>query len=388
MFENLAPLSGDPLLTLIGLYRDDRRSNKIDLGVGVYRDEHGRTPVMRAVKAAEQRLVEDQQSKSYVGPEGDGAFVEGFADLILGSRRLYAGIQTPGGTAALYLAARLLATNCNRRIWVGTPTWPNHLAVFADVGLEVRTYEYFDPSAQSLCFDKLVEALKAAETGDAVLLHGCCHNPSGADLSLEQWREVAELLANRGLIPLIDVAYLGFGNSLKEDGTGFRTVLDAVPALVAASCSKSFGLYRDRTGALFVTCNAETNSTVLSHFVTYARSIYSMPPAHGAEVVSTILNDVGLRADWQAELAEASARVRSLRALLAEGFKAWKRSSALTEQKGMFSLLPLTRQEVLALRCQAAIYLPENGRINIAGLSMDKVDAVIEAINPLFGWYL
>ncbi|MBB3976379.1 aromatic-amino-acid transaminase [Rhizobium azooxidifex] len=384
MFDKLIHQPDDPLLALIGLYRADARAGKVDLGVGVYRDEQGATPIFRAVKAAERRLVENQATKSYVGPEGDPVFVERLWELTAGAagrERPTAGVQTPGGSGAVRLAADLLARMGVKRIWLGVPTWPNHPAIFKAAGLAIATHPYFDVPSQAILFDQMAEALKGANAGDAVLLHASCHNPSGGVLSSEQWTALSALIAERGLIPLIDSAYQGFGKGLDADSAGLRKVLAAVPeALVAVSCSKNFGLYRERTGAVYaVASSKDAAQSVRTNFVSIARANYSMPPDHGAAIVSEILGDEALKADWMAELETMRRRVASIRVKLAAGLsRRWQVLTAMAEQEGMFSLLPLEEADVLRLRHDHGIYMPGSARINIAGLKTAEVDAVVE----------
>ncbi|MFT4161921.1 amino acid aminotransferase [Shinella sp.] len=384
MFDALTRQPDDPLLALIGLFRADERAGKVDLGVGVYRDETGVTRVFRAVKEAERRLVETQQTKAYVGPEGDPVFLERLWALTTGEAgrgRATAGLQTPGGSGALRLAGDLMARTGTRRIWLGLPTWPNHASIFTAAGLEVVTYPFFDIPSQAVLFDRMMEALSGAAPGDAVLLHASCHNPTGANLNTEQWRAVSALVAERGLLPVIDIAYQGYGRGLDEDAAGLRILLSAVPeALVAVSCSKSFGLYRERTGAIYAVCgSAETALTVRTNLAALARISYSMPPDHGAAVVSMILGDEALMADWKAELESMRLRITAIRERLAAGLsKRWQVLTAIREQEGMFSLLPLEEADVMKLRAEHAIYMPTSGRINIAGLKTAEVDAVIE----------
>ncbi len=384
MFDALTRQPDDPLLALIGLFRADERAGKVDLGVGVYRDETGVTRVFRAVKEAERRLVETQQTKAYVGPEGDPVFLERLWALTTGEAgrgRATAALQTPGGSGALRLAADLMARMGTKGVWLGLPTWPNHASIFKAAGLEVISYPFFDVPAQAVLFDRMMEALSGAAPGDAVLLHASCHNPTGASLTAEQWRAVSALVAERGLLPVVDIAYQGYGRGLDEDAAGLRILLTAVPeALVAVSCSKSFGLYRERTGAIYAACgSADTALSVRTNLAALARTSYSMPPDHGAAVVSMILGDEALAADWKAELESMRLRIASIRERLAAGLsKRWQVLTAIREQEGMFSLLPLEEADVLKLRAEHAIYMPTSGRINIAGLKTVEVDAVIE----------
>ena len=389
MFDALTRQPDDPLLALIGLFRADERAGKVDLGVGVYRDETGATPIFRAVKAAERRLVETQLTKAYVGPEGDPVFLERLWALTTGEAgrgRATAALQTPGGSGALRIAADLMAHMGVKGIWLGLPSWPNHASIFKAAGLEVVTYPFFDIPSQTVLFEQMMDALSGAAPGDAVLLHASCHNPTGAGLSAEQWRAVSDLVAARGLLPLVDIAYQGYGRGLDEDAAGLRTLLAAVPeALVAVSCSKSFGLYRERTGAIYAACgSAETALSVRSNLAALARTSYSMPPDHGAAIVATILGDEALKADWMAEIETMRLRIASIRERLATGLSGrWQVLTAIREQEGMFSLLPLEEADVLKLRAEHAIYMPTSGRINIAGLKSAEVDAVIEKFRSL-----
>ena len=389
MFDALTRQPDDPLLALIGLFRADERAGKVDLGVGVYRDETGATPIFRAVKAAERRLVETQPTKAYVGPEGDPVFLERLWALTTGEAgrgRATAALQTPGGSGALRIAADLMARMGVKGIWLGLPSWPNHASIFKAAGLEVVTYPFFDIPSQTVLFEQMMDALSGAAPGDAVLLHASCHNPTGAGLSAEQWRAVSDLVAARGLLPLVDIAYQGYGRGLDEDAAGLRTLLAAIPeALVAVSCSKSFGLYRERTGAIYAACgSAETALSVRSNLAALARTSYSMPPDHGAAIVAMILGDEALKADWMAEIETMRLRIASIRERLATGLSGrWQVLTAIRDQEGMFSLLPLEEADVLKLRAEHAIYMPTSGRINIAGLKSAEVDAVIEKFRSL-----
>jgi aromatic-amino-acid transaminase len=383
MFDALTRQPDDALLALIGLYRADARPGKVDLGVGVYRDETGATPIFRAVKAAEKQLLETQASKAYVGPEGDPLFLDRLWALTTGEAgrgKATAALQTPGGSGALRLAADLMVRMGVKGIWLGLPSWPNHASIFKAAGLEVITYTFFDVPSQTVQFDRMMAALEGAAAGDAVLLHASCHNPTGAGLTAEQWATVTELVEKRGLLPLVDIAYQGYGNGLDADAAGLRALLSAVPeSLVAVSCSKSFGLYRERTGAIYaVTGNAETALSVRTNLSALARTSYSMPPDHGAAVVSAILGDEALKADWMAELETMRLRIVSIRERLAAGLsRRWQVLTAIASQEGMFSLLPLEEADVLRLRAEHAIYMPGSGRINIAGLKSAEVDDVI-----------
>ncbi|MCA1405665.1 aspartate/tyrosine/aromatic aminotransferase [Ensifer sp. IC3342] len=389
MFDALARQPDDPLLALIGLYRNDERPGKVDLGVGVYRDETGHTPIFRAVKAAEKRLLETQDTKAYVGPEGDHVFLDHLWTLVGGDtveRSHVASVQTPGGSGALRLAADLIHRLGGRRIWLGLPSWPNHAAIFKAAGLETATYDFFDIPSQAVLFDNVVSALEGAAAGDAVLLHASCHNPTGGALTEAQWLEIAALVAERGLLPLVDLAYQGFGRGLNEDVAGLRHLIGVVPeALVAVSCSKSFGLYRERTGAIYaLTASPASAETVRSNLAGLARTSYSMPPDHGAAVVRTILADEDLARDWAEELEAIRLRMTGLRRALAEGLRTrWQALGAIAAQEGMFSMLPLSEAEVLRLRSEHGIYMPTSGRINIAGLKTAEVAGVVRNFTSL-----
>lgn len=375
MLDHLQPQPADPLLALIGQFRADPRPFKIDLGVGVFRDEHGRTPVFSAVKRAEAMLLDAQETKAYLGPEGDQRFVELLRPLVfgraLGHDDRLVGVQTPGGTGALRLGAELIArANPEGVVWLGLPSWPNHDPILKAARLKVGTYAYFDVDAQSIRFVEMMDALSRANAGDVVLLQGCCHNPTGADLSLEQWTAVADVVEARGLVPFVDLAYQGLGQGLAEDALGPQLLLQcARQALVAVSCSKNFGLYRERTGALFVLARHATQAQVaFTNMLSLARANYSMPPDHGAAVVRTILETPALTEDWQAELASMRARIASVRGRLAAAARQEGLELAVAEQQGMFSLLALAPERIRALKEAAAVYMAGSGRINIAGL--------------------
>ncbi len=374
LFDGLLPQPPDVVLSLIKLFREDPRPGKIDVGVGVYKDENGRTPVFAAMKSAEQRLLEAQDTKSYLGPEGDFGYLDRLTPIIFGrgaaSADLFA-VQTPGGTGALRLAAELAsAGKPGARIWLGAPSWPIHAPIFAEAGLEVMTFRHFDPKTQTLTFDETLAALEGAAAGDVVLLHGCCHNPSGADPSPDQWRALTDLMIRRGLVPLIDLAYQGLGDGLEDDAAGLRIVLEAVDnAMVAYSCDKNFGLYRERTGALFVRARGHAE-VVRTNILKIARCAWSMPPDHGAAAVRVILEDTALTAQWRQELEACRLRMQSVRRMLAE---ADPRFEPIRGQRGMFSMLSLTAAQVERMREDHAIYMTGNARINIAGLTAETV---------------
>ncbi|WP_298328772.1 amino acid aminotransferase [Asticcacaulis sp.] len=388
LFAALKDQPSDSLLELIQLHRADPRPDKIDLGVGVYKDEQGHTPVMAAVKQAESALLNSQTSKSYLGTAGDMGFVEALIPVVFGEARhgdpALSGVQTPGGTGALRLAAELLnRARPGATVWVGTPTWINHFPLLEDAGLTLREYRYFDRDTQSVIFPALRKALESAAPGDVVLLHACCHNPTGADLSPEQWREVASLCVERGLLPLIDLAYQGLGQGLEADAAPMRDLLKHVPeALIAYSCNKNFALYRDRVGALFYQCrDAARRERLRGNLINLARTLWSMPPDHGAAVVRLILSDAALTKMWSDELDAMRLRVHSLRAALAAAHPGL---GFLTRQNGLFSTLPLSPEQVLSLRTQHGIYMAASGRVNLAGLATAQVPVLAAALKPYF----
>ena len=384
IFQALRPQPDDALLALIGLFRDDHRDAKIDLGVGTYRDETGITPVMAAIKSAERLLIENQRTKAYLGPEGDPRFVELLVPIAFGAAGNYSGrlvgVQTPGGGGALRLGAELIAAaRPGTTVWLGTPTWPNHRPVLESAGLTVAEYRYFDPATQTLRFDDMLAALSRAEAGDIVLLHGCCHNPTGAELDAAQWAVVAGLLAHRGLVPFIDLAYQGLGAGLEPEAQGTRRVLDSVEeALVAYSCDKNFGLYRERTGALFVLAHdAAASSVVRGNLLGLARVNWSMPPDHGAAAVRAVLESEALTALWRTELEGMCQRINTVRQALAA---ADPRLAFLSGQRGMFSQLAITPASVAALRRDYGIYMAGSGRINLAGLRTADAGRFVHAL--------
>jgi len=389
MLDRLSDQPSDALLALIALARADPRPTKIDVGVGVYRDAAGGTPILRSVKAAEKILWETQETKSYLGSQGDVRFVElikpiVFGEASAGDERIV-GVQTPGGCGALRLGAELAArADPDARVLIGTPTWPNHEPLIGAARLRLEPYPYYDKESRTLRFDAMMDARGRAGPGDLALLHGCCHNPTGADLDMDQWRAVAEIVAARGLTPFVDIAYQGLGQGLEADAAGMRLVVEAADqAIVAQSCDKNFGVYRERTGSLFVkAASARQADVVLGNLLVLARTMWSMPPDHGAAVARIVLDDPDLRSDWQAELGEMCARIRGLRARLA-AFDS--RLAYIAEQNGMFSMLPLSPEQVMGLRERHGIYMAGSGRFNVVGLSDDNADrfaaAVVEAMD-------
>jgi aromatic-amino-acid transaminase len=370
-FGGLPAQPADALLALIGMYAADPRAHKIDLGVGVYKNEAGETPVFAAVKAAEAHLLAHQATKSYVGPEGDIGFFKALTPLIFGEGHDTArlcGVQTPGGTGALRLGAELVAKALPAAtVHLGEPTWPNHAPIFAAAHVPIARYRHMDLATQASCFAEMEAALNAAPAGDIILLHGCCHNPTGVDFSPQQWTRLAEIMAERGLLPFIDLAYQGLGDGLEQDAAGVRIVARHCPdLLVAYSCDKNFGLYRERVGALFVvSASAETAGIVQSNLLALARANWSMPPDHGAAAVRIVLESDELTRQWRAELEDMRLRINAMRTGLAALDPAL---AFIAAQKGMFSTLNLTPEKVRALREDHAVYMAGSGRINIAGL--------------------
>jgi aspartate/tyrosine/aromatic aminotransferase len=390
MFENLTSAPADKILALIGLFRADPRPGKIDLGVGVYKDNHGNTPVMRAVREAEKRLLASQETKTYVGLAGDLAFNAAMARLVFGPETDMARIrtaQTPGGSGALRLVAELLRrARPGATVWLSDPTWPNHAPILTDGGLNVRNYPYFDAERGTVRFESMMAALEAdAASGDVVLLHGCCHNPTGANLDSAQWHEVADLLVRKGLLPFIDIAYQGFGDGLDADAEGLRIVARKVREMVvAASCSKNFAVYRDRVGAAMIMAADATQADIVSSQVlAAARTLYSMPPDHGAAAVRIVLEDPALRADWEAELEAMRQRMLALRVGFADALRRHSntdRFDFIASHRGMFSRLGLTEKQVERLREEHGVYMVGDSRINVAGLPEDRMDDLARAI--------
>ncbi len=389
MFETLKPQPADKILALMQVYRDDPRENKIDLGVGVYKDARGVTPVMRAIKAAEHRLWEEQTTKAYVGLVGDPAFADAMIALILGdavARDKIGAAATPGGTGAVRQAFELIRmANPEARVFVSDPTWPNHLSILKYLGIETVPYRYFDAESRGVDFAGMIDDLGRARAGDVVLLHGCCHNPTGANLNLVEWQAVIDLMNERGLIPMIDIAYQGFGDGLEPDAAATRLVAANVPeCLIAASCSKNFGVYRERTGLLMaISQDAGARALNQGTLAFLNRQNYSFPPDHGARLVTMILNDAELRADWMAELEGMRTGMLALRQQLADELQRLTgsdRFAFLAQHRGMFSRLGTTPEMVDKLRDDYAIYMIGDSRMNIAGLNAETVPILAAAI--------
>lgn len=392
MFEKITAAPADPILGLTDIFRADARPNKINLGIGVYKDETGKTPVLTSVKKAEQYLLENETSKNYLGIEGIPDFAFYTQELLFGkqspiiSSKRARTAQTPGGTGGLRVAADFIANQTSaKRIWISNPSWPNHKNVFAAVGLEVLEYDYYDAVNHSLDFAGLLNSLKQARAGDVVLFHGCCHNPTGIDPTQEQWAELAELSAANGWLPLFDFAYQGFAKGLEEDAQGLRIfAAKHQELLVASSYSKNFGLYNERVGACtLVAADAETADRAFSQVKAVIRANYSNPPAHGASVVATILGNESLRAIWEQELTDMRQRIHRMRQLFVNTLQekgAEQDFSFIINQNGMFSFSGLTKEQVLRLRDEFGVYAVNSGRVNVAGMTPDNMAPLCEAI--------
>ena len=392
MFEKLDPINPDPILGLITEFKKDDRQNKVDLGVGVYRNEAGKTPILESVKEAERRLFQEETTKEYIGPGGEVGFNTAMVNLMFGAdspalkQNRVRSAQAPGGCGALRVAAEFIKrSNPNATIWVSNPTWANHVPLLGGAGLKIKEYPYYNHPSHSIDFDDMMETLSHTGPNDVVLLHGCCHNPCGADLDETQWHAVAKLAALKGFLPFIDIAYQGFGSSIEEDAIGIRTMAEHVDEMiVASSCSKNFGLYRERVGTTAILCKDEENADIsISQMLNVIRGIYSMPPAHGGSIVRIILEDDDLRALWESEVAEMRNRINTLRGDLVEGLKSAginRDFSFIQKENGMFSFLGITPEQVEILKQEYAIYMVGSSRISIAGLNARNLDYVCKSI--------
>jgi len=392
MLEALNPQPQDKILQLIALYRDDPRPGKIDLGVGVYKDASGLTPVMRAVKAAEQQLWQVETTKTYTGLAGDPAYGAAMVGMILGDGYAdrSATVATPGGTGAIRQALELirLATP-EATVWLSDPTWPNHPSIIRYLGMKMAEYRYFDAATKGVDFAGMKADLAQVAKGDVVLLHGCCHNPTGANLTPAQWGEVADILAARGAVPFIDLAYQGFGDGLEADAFGTRLIAQRLPeVLIAASCSKNFGIYRERAGVLIALTEPSRKAVVQGNLAFLNRQNYSFPPDHGARLVTMILADPALTADWKAELEEVRLNMLTLRQSLADELRRATNSDRydfIADHRGMFSRIGLSEAQVMQLREQHGIYMVGDSRINVAGLNATTVPVLAAAIAAVGG---
>ena len=389
MFNSLQQQPADKILALMQVYKEDPRENKIDLGVGVYKDASGQTPIMQSIKQAEHMLWETQDTKSYVGLTGTPEFSETMIDLVLGDKfdkNLTASAATPGGTGAVRQAFELgKLANPNLRVFVSDPTWPNHLSILKYLGIPVEPYRYFDAKTRAVDFSSMMTDLENAKEGDLILLHGCCHNPTGANLKAPEWDAVIELLLKSGATPMIDIAYQGFGDGLEEDASGVRKLVNSVPeTIIAASCSKNFGIYRERTGLLIVVSHdkdaRDLNQSTLAFL---NRQNFSFPPDHGARLVTMVLSDEELKRSWMEELETVRTSMLSLRTQLAtelEKLSGSNRFGFLADHRGMFSRLGASPEQVNELRENHAVYMVGDSRLNIAGLNSKTVPVLAKAI--------
>jgi len=389
MLEHLKEQPADKILMLMQSYREDPREDKVDLGVGVYKDASGNTPVMRAVKAAEKRIWEDQTTKAYTGLAGDPAYTSGMIDLVLSGaapKERIAAVATPGGTGAIRQGLELIRRAAPyATVWVSAPTWPNHPSIIKFLGMKMGEYRYFDDATRGVDFSAMMSDLSGISAGDVVLLHGCCHNPTGANLSDAQWDEVIALLKEKGAVPMVDIAYQGFGDGLDADGAATRKVAAAMDeCLIAASCSKNFGIYRERTGILMAIARDDKEAKIAQANMNFLnRQNFSFPPDHGARIVSTILGDPALRADWEAELEEVRLSMLGLRQQLADELRQLSNSDRfdfIARHRGMFSQIGTTPEKVEKMRQNNGIYMVSDSRMNIAGLNAETVTLLARAI--------
>lgn len=385
MLTELVTRPADPLLKIIAMFREDPRADKIDLGVGVYKDEHSNTPVMRAVKAAEQRLLDGQVTKTYVGQQGDVEYLDLFGEMAFGAlAKELVSIQSVGGTGALRLGFELLKASGAKRVLVPTPTWPNHPAIIRASGLEQIDVEFFDVAKQVIDLDALLAGFAKLQPGDAVLLQGCCHNPLGADFSLPQWKALTEAIVAHKIVAYLDVAYVGFGDGIDEDVAGARHVLAHAPeVIVSTSGAKSFGIYRERVGGLYVKAPEASRAAVRSNLYAIARANYSMPPDHGAATVREILKDATLRQSWRDELNEIRAHIKGTREALAALRVNAIPMHLIAGQKGMFTTLPLNQAQIDTLRTEHGIYMTDSARINVAGLRRADIPRFVDALRAV-----
>ena len=389
MFAHLNEQPKDKILALMAAYKEDPRDTKVDLGVGVYKDASGKTPVMRAVKAAERQLVNEQDSKSYVGLAGDPAFSDAMIDLVLDgavARDRVAAVATPGGTGAIRQALELIKLAApGATVWLSDPTWPNHPSIIKYLGMKMQTYRYFDSETRDVDYVGMLTDLGAVLPGDIVLLHGCCHNPTGANLTMPQWKGVVDLIKEKAAIPFVDIAYQGFGDGLDQDGAATRLIAESFDnVLIAASCSKNFGVYRERTGILMAVTKVADERALTQQNMSYLnRQNFSFPPDHGARVVTMILTDPELRADWEAELEEVRLGMLNLRKQLADELRRLSNSDRfdfLATHRGMFSRLGTSPEIVEKLRADHGIYMVGDSRMNIAGLNTNTIPILAKAI--------
>ena len=389
MFESIEAPTPDTIIALMSLVQADDRPDKVDLTVGVYKNGQGLTPIMDCVRQAEQQVHDQQTSKAYLGLAGDMEFCRLVAQLVVGDGLIEgrtAMAQAPGGSGALRVLSELIVgDNPESTLWLSEPTWPNHNPLMGSTGLQRSNYGYFEADSQTVNFETVCECIEQMAVNDVMVLHGCCHNPTGSDLTYEQWCTLGDMLAERGVVPLVDLAYAGLGDGFDEDIRGTRAIIERVPVtLLAVSCSKNFGIYRERTGCAMVLTSAnEIAGRLQGHMGTIARTLYSMPPDHGAAVVRTILSDEGLSTLWRQELSEMAERIGALRSGIAaklNGFSGSERWSFIAAQKGMFSLLGLSDAQLTQLRVDHGVYMVKGGRVNLAGLQPSNIDKVAQAL--------
>lgn len=395
MFESIAAPTSSVVFQLAAQFAKDPRADKIDLGIGVYRNEQGETPLFSAINSAAQFIAKTQRSKTYLGLAGDPEFCQQLQDLVLGDGKddnqsfdyqRVSSVQATGGTAALRISFELIKSfKPNASIWLPEISWANHIDIIQQLDIPHHRYPYLDRDSGEVDFNGLLASLNNAKEGDVVLLHGCCHNPSGADLTNQQWLSLAELLLEKRLLPIIDLAYLGFGDGLVEDAFSARTLSAVLPeTLIAVSCSKNFGIYRERTGCILAVCKTASDAqAVKSNLAKFTRLNYSMAPDHGALLVKTILQDSQKRNCWMHELEQMRLRIKQLRVDLTERFaqlSGTDQFAYIAKQKGMFSMLPMSPDQIVQLKEQYAIYLLPNGRVNVAGLARERIDYFVTSV--------
>lgn len=389
IFKNLQQQPPDKILALMTAFKEDPRDQKLDLGVGVYKNPTGITPIMRSIKLAEKKWWEIESSKSYVGLVGDPAFSDAMISLVLGNsipRNLIASAATPGGTGAVRQGFELFKiANPGVRVFVSDPTWPNHISILQYLNIPFETYRYFDNETRGVDFDSMVSDLSRAKAGDVILLHGCCHNPTGANLDKQQWKIIIDLLNKNGATPMIDLAYQGFGDGLEEDAYATRLIAESVPeTVIASSCSKNFGIYRERAGLLMLISQDSSKRNINQSMLAYLnRQNYSFPPDHGSRLVSIVLNDKDLRSDWMSELEDIRTSLLNLRVQLADELQKISGSDRfgfIASHRGMFSRLGATPSQVEKMRKEFGIYMVSDSRFNVAGLNNETVPALAKAI--------
>lgn len=391
MLQVLQQLPADPILGLSAACRADPNPDKVDLTIGIYMDEQGLCPVFEAVRLAQRAVVEEEDTKAYLAAAGDERFNIGLQRLVLGEgspallEDRVSSIQTPGGCGALRIGAEIVhAAAPNARVWVSDPTWPVHIPLLGSVGLQFKSYRYYDPDSHGVNFDAMVTDLKNAVAGDVVLLHGCCHNPCGADLTLAQWRVVADMAERQGFTPFVDFAYQGLGDGIEADAAGLRLLVSRLPeVIVAASCSKNLGLYRERVGAAIFVCRDPANArAILSQAQSAARRVYSMPPAHGALLAGRVLTDAYLGGIWRTELTAMCQRINGLRSDLRQALEARCGGDYgfIEREKGMFSFLGLSAEQAIRLRESSGVYMLDSSRINVAGVNARNIDYIARSV--------